>query len=227
MNALRRGVQRLVAEPGAVLDLQLEAADVPRPCTGGGGNMAMNASWIDGELLVELHRDGAGRSGPAPCARRRASASTKTMPALELLVKPLIDRPGNATAFSTPGCFRAISLMRRMTSSVRSSVAPSGSCAKPTRYCLSWAGTKPPGTALNRPTVSADQHQVDADHDRLAREHAADAAAVGVASRAEHPVEAAEEPAERAVHDARQRGPSARRGPSAAAPTAPATASAS
>ena len=25
------------------------------------------------------------------------------MPALELLVKPLIDRPGKATAFSTPG----------------------------------------------------------------------------------------------------------------------------
>ena len=76
------------------------------------------------------------------------------MPALELLVKPLIDRPGNATALSTPGCFSAMSLMRRITSSVRSSVAPSGSCAKPTRYCLSWLGTKPPGTALNMTTVT-------------------------------------------------------------------------
>ena len=27
-------------------------------------------------------------------------------------------------------------------------VAASGSCAKPIRYCLSCAGTKPPGTAL-------------------------------------------------------------------------------
>ncbi len=34
---------------------------------------------------------------------------TKTMPALELLMKPLIDRPGNATALSTPGSFRAMS----------------------------------------------------------------------------------------------------------------------
>ena len=77
------------------------------------------------------------------------------MPELELLVKPLMDRPGKATACSTPGVFSVMSVMRRMTSSVRSSVAPSGSWAKPIRYCLSWPGTKPPGTALNRPAVAA------------------------------------------------------------------------
>ena len=77
------------------------------------------------------------------------------MPEFELLVKPLIDSPGNDTAFSTPGCFSMISPMRRITSSVRSSVAPSGSCAKPIRYCLSWVGTKPPGTALKSPAVVA------------------------------------------------------------------------
>ena len=38
-----------------------------------------------------------------------------------------------ATACSSPGCFSMISPMRRITSSVRSSVAPSGSCAKPIR----------------------------------------------------------------------------------------------
>ena len=71
------------------------------------------------------------------------------MPEFELLVKPLIDRPGNAIELSTPGVFRPMSLMRRITSSVRSSDAASGNCAKPTRYCLSWPGTKPAGTERN------------------------------------------------------------------------------
>ncbi|MNE76156.1 hypothetical protein D3C80_1723780 [compost metagenome] len=51
---------------------------------------------------------------------------TKTIPALELLVKPLIDRPGKATALSTPGCLSAVSLILRMTVSVRSKDAPFG-----------------------------------------------------------------------------------------------------
>ncbi len=62
-------------------------------------------------------------------------------------MKPLIDRPGKATALSTPGSLSAMSDMSRITFSVRSSVAPSGSWAKLTRYCLSWTGTKPGGTA--------------------------------------------------------------------------------
>jgi hypothetical protein len=74
---------------------------------------------------------------------------THTMPAEALLMKPLMERPGNATAFSTPGSFSAMSDIRRMTVSVRSSVAPSGSCAKLTRYCLSCMGTKPGGTSWN------------------------------------------------------------------------------
>ena len=112
------------------------------------------------------------------------SSVTKTMPAFELLVKPAIERPGKATALSTPGCSRAMSLIRRITSSVRSRVAPSGSWAKPTRYCLSWAGTKPPGTALKTADGHAEQGEIDPHHQRLAREHAPDAAAVGLACRA-------------------------------------------
>ena len=80
---------------------------------------------------------------------------TNTMPALELLVRPLMDRPGNATALSTPGCFSAMSPMVRMTASVRSSEAPLGSWAKLIRYCLSCAGTKPPGTIHETPSVNA------------------------------------------------------------------------
>ncbi|MCY1180317.1 hypothetical protein D9M73_207510 [compost metagenome] len=67
------------------------------------------------------------------------------MPLFGLLVKPLIDSPGNATESATPGCLRAISLIFLITASVRSRLAASGNCAKATRYCLSWAGTKPVG----------------------------------------------------------------------------------
>ncbi len=81
-----------------------------------------------------------------------------TMPAFGAFVNPLIDRPGNATELCTPSVFRPMSLMRRITSSVRSSDAASGSCAKPTRYCLSCDGTKPFGTernAKNAATISS------------------------------------------------------------------------
>ncbi len=77
------------------------------------------------------------------------------MPALGAFTKPLMESPGNCTAFSTPGCFMPISAIRRMTLSVRSSVAASGSWAKATRYCLSWVGTKPWGTLENPKMVSA------------------------------------------------------------------------
>ena len=92
--------------------------------------------------------------GSARVRSAKGLSVANTMPELELLVKPLIDRPGNATASSTFGFFFMMSPMRRITSSVRSSVAPSGSCAKPIRYCLSWPGTKPLGTSLNRPKVA-------------------------------------------------------------------------
>lgn len=72
---------------------------------------------------------------------------TNTIPALALLVNPLIDSPGNATAFSTPGCSSAICDILRITASVRSNAAPSGSWANATRYCLSCAGMNPRGTA--------------------------------------------------------------------------------
>jgi hypothetical protein len=126
---------------------------VPSPATGGGGNMAMNASW----MLPNAWLSCPATAPPLWSARVRSAKGlsvANTMPALELLVKPLIDRPGKAMASSTLGFFFMISPMRRITSSVRSSVAPSGNCAKPIRYCLSCAGTKPPGTALNRPQVA-------------------------------------------------------------------------
>ncbi len=153
------------------------------PCTGGGGKIAMNASGIAAYFWLSC----IAMAPPERSFERRSSngfSVAKTIPAFELLVKPLIESPGKATACSTPGCFSVISPMRRITSSVRSSVAPSGSCAKPIRYCLSCVGTKPCGIARSSPKVTAAQYRVDADRDRLAREHAAEPSGVGVRRRA-------------------------------------------
>jgi len=114
----------------------------------------MKASW----MLAKAPLSCPATAPPLWSARLRWSKGlsvANTMPEFELLVKPLIDRPGKAMASSTFGFFFMISPMRWITSSVRSSVAPSGSWAKPIRYCLSCAGTKPPGTALKRPKVTA------------------------------------------------------------------------
>ena len=56
-----------------------------------------------------------------------------TMPAFGALVKPLIDRPGKAIDDSTPGISLAMADIWRITASVRSSEAASGSWAKPIR----------------------------------------------------------------------------------------------
>ena len=95
---------------------------------------------------------------PADNAAPRRSSNgfrvTKTMPEFVELVKPLIDRPGNATACSTPGCSSAMALMRLITFSEWSSDAASGNWANATRYCLSWLGTKPVGTCEKPNQVS-------------------------------------------------------------------------
>ena len=105
-----------------------------------------NASWMDDTFLLS--------SAAIACAdnsrevRLLASSSGKKMsPALELAVKPLTDMPANATAWATPGCLRPNSAIRRVTASVRSRDAAGGSCATATRYCLSWSGMNPDGTA--------------------------------------------------------------------------------
>ncbi|KAG1530303.1 hypothetical protein G6F50_017410 [Rhizopus delemar] len=94
----------------------------------------------------------------APLRSSKGLSVTNTMPALELLVKPLIDRPGNAMADCTPGSFRAMSLMRRITASVRSSAAPLGSCVKPIHArnaaIMNWAPCVKL-TMLSRPKMMA------------------------------------------------------------------------
>ena len=75
-------------------------------------------------------------------------SAKNAMPELELCDQPFTDMPANSTASCTPGVFSPISAMRRTTASVRSIEEAGGSCATAIRYCLSWSGMKPPGTAL-------------------------------------------------------------------------------
>ncbi len=127
---------------------------VPKPRTGGGGTARTKASWMP----LNFWFNAAAMAGPLPWAERRSSngfKATKTMPALGATLKPLMLRPGKATADSTPGVLKAMSDILRITASVRSREAASGSCAKATRYCLSWVGAKPVGTLLKPQTVSS------------------------------------------------------------------------
>ncbi len=105
----------------------------------------MNASWMDAYCLFKS----AAMAFAESSGDIRSSEGfnvANTIPEFGLLVKPLMDSPGKATAFCTPGCFKAISDILRITSSVRSSVAPFGNCANDTRYPLSCVGTNPAGT---------------------------------------------------------------------------------
>jgi hypothetical protein len=80
------------------------------------------------------------------------------MPELELLVKPLIDRPGKAMALPTPGSSATID--RPCGGSRFGAVRARRHRAagqSPDQVLLVLRGTKPPGTALNISPVSAQQ----------------------------------------------------------------------
>ena len=64
----------------------------------------MKASWIAANFWLSCPAIAPPLSSGVLRSSKGLSVAN-TMPALELLVKPLIDRPGKATAFSTPGCF--------------------------------------------------------------------------------------------------------------------------
>src|ERR1700722_15142896 len=97
-------------------------------------------------------------AGPLKLADPRSSKGfkqKKTIPSFGDTLNPLMLNPGNATALSTPGCFRPMSDILRMTASVGASEEASGNWAKATRYCLSCVGTNPVGTLLKLQPVSA------------------------------------------------------------------------
>ncbi len=104
---------------------------VPSPGRGGGGKTAIWASGIAANFLLSV-------SAIAVTERsfeRRLSKLSRgmnTAPGVRAVDQALTDRPGKATAWVTPGVASAMALILRITASVRSMVAASGSWATAT-----------------------------------------------------------------------------------------------
>ena len=155
------------------------------PSTGGGGKTATKAPW----MLLNLAFRAPASAKPERSFRFRSSnglSGKNTMPPFDAFTNPLMERPVNATASCTPSCSMPMRDISRITASVRSSVAASGSWAKAMRYCLSCVGTKPVGTVRNMTTVTTEQHGVDGERHRRARNGALHAAAVLLGAALEH-----------------------------------------
>ena len=86
-------------------------------------------------------------SAAASSRSSRGASPMKASPAFGVLVKCTALSPGSCTTLLTPGVAMAISPILRIAASVRSMVAPSGSCSAANRNSLSCVGMKPPGTA--------------------------------------------------------------------------------
>ncbi|MNL57382.1 hypothetical protein D3C87_1809390 [compost metagenome] len=76
--------------------------------------------------IANADKDGSLRSS-------KGFSIVKMTAALGILTMPLTESPGKATTLSTPGSARAISDIFLTTASVRSSEAPVGNWAMPTR----------------------------------------------------------------------------------------------
>jgi hypothetical protein len=146
-----------------------------------------------------------------------------TMPALGLLVKPLMDRPGKASVPSTLGFFSAISPMRRdhgLGAVQRGAVRQ---LREADQVLLVLRGNEAVRHRLEHAQRWHGQHRVDTQHGALcAPARRAGGRSVLLGTALEDAIEAAEQPAEGAVHAAGVSDPSARRGCAAAGRPAPA-----
>ncbi len=97
MKALSASSMPAMPTPPRSSSCSLKPPVVPMPCTGGGGNITMKASWIAPNFWFNCCAIAAADSD-APVRSSKGLSVTKTMPEFELLVKPLIDRPGKDTA---------------------------------------------------------------------------------------------------------------------------------
>ena len=178
--------QLLGAQAGAVLDLQLEAADRAqalhrrrREDRDEARPGSRRSCWFSAPAMASA------RTAPATVRSSNGVSVTNMMPALGALTKPLIDRPGNCDRVATPGCFSAdlrhpADHARRCGRARRAS----GSWAKATRYPLSCVGTKPVGTLREAQAGQGQQPDVDREHQTAAcASTPADAAGVARPSR--------------------------------------------
>ena len=102
---------------------------VPTPRTGGGTITSTSASSIAASFCCSA-RWIAGADFAGSLARAANGSSTRNMvPEFGALVKVAPEKPTKFTARATPGTVLAISVIRRLTASVRPSAAPPGSCA--------------------------------------------------------------------------------------------------
>ena len=119
---------------------------VPRPLTGGGGKIAITASPMPANFFCRLLRNRkAGQAGSITLVKWLERFENDAG-------RWAVDEAIDGKAGKRHRAFHARLLERdvghlpdHLLGAVQ--VAPSGSCAKLTRYCLSCSGTKPGGTA--------------------------------------------------------------------------------
>ena len=99
------------------------------PGTGGGCTDDDEASWIAASRMNSSPWMAAADCGGSFARFSNGSSITNIAPAFGALVKVAPEKPTMLTACATPGIFSAMSTARLITSSVRSSEAPGGSCA--------------------------------------------------------------------------------------------------
>ena len=133
--------------------------------TGGGGTTRTKASWMEAELCVQRRGDRRAPTARSSVRSAKSSSGKKMSAALELCVKPLTDMPVNCDGVRDAGL-----LQRDLRDAPRDLLGAlergaGGSCATATRYCLSCAGMKPPGTALKPNAGEHDQPGIDRERD--------------------------------------------------------------
>src|ERR1700733_13518492 len=104
---------------------------VPRPETGGGGNVAIVAPLIPAYSVCRLPTIFVADSSLPRYFDGLITGNTR--PLLDEFIRPVTLRPGNSGVCSTPGWRRAISPISCTTFAVRSSEAPGGNCTMLTR----------------------------------------------------------------------------------------------
>jgi len=99
------------------------------PATGGGATTTMKASLMAAYLANSARWMAGAERLALPARFSNGSRITKIAPAFGALVKVAAEKPTSENACPTPGVSSARSMPRRISSSVRASEEPGGSCA--------------------------------------------------------------------------------------------------
>jgi len=206
-------IQFGIADSAAILELHLEAADRTQAKHGTGAEKRRRRLPGSRVFLPERPGDCASREFRAAPFSEWFQHNVDDNPPLELLVKPLIDLPGKATALSTPGWvsadFRSCG-DHRLGTIERSAV---WQLRESDQELLILGRYETAGEQVGDADGKAEQHGVDAHRLGFAADDAGDATTVVLGSSPEETVERGEESAQVAVHLPRQPVRPWRRGP--------------